>query len=196
MLFCSCKGSKYDHAKLWKIWVIKPEWIYESIRANYCLPEQNFRIDTSNQTSTPTDNRVQKNRAAPDIDLSVINGNLIKSTPNITKCVNETDANYRTMSNTMLSSTYNSTMSSTHSNNANNNNAASSRITTPKPLSSFADILKGVCYLFSVKFSSCQHMLKFRILLELNTIGKIDLALFDGIGVILVYVYLNLKRLF
>ncbi len=102
------------------------------------MHEQDFRIDVSNQTSTPTDNRVLKNRAAPDIDISVINGNLIKSTPNVTKCVNETDVNYRTMSNTMLSSTYNSTLA-----NANNINNASNRNTTPKPLSNYTDILKG-----------------------------------------------------
>ena len=36
-------------------------------------------------------------------------------------------------------------------------------------------------------------MFKFHILLELNTIGKIDLALFDGIGVILVFVYVKFE---
>ena len=55
-LVCNeAKGVKYDHARLWKITVIKPQWIHDCIGAGYCLPEKNYLIESENQqTSTPT----------------------------------------------------------------------------------------------------------------------------------------------
>ena len=168
------KGKKYIYAKEWKIIVVKAEWIYESIRAGYCLLEKNFQFESTNQTSTPTESRMLKKRAAPDIDISVINNNnntmAAKMSMPLAKCVNETDTNFRNMSSTMLNSTAisNSSMSTSIYNKTNNKNEVN------KPLSNFTDALK-----------------------ELNSIGKIDLALFDGIGVIfynffLSYYFLNL----
>lgn len=155
------KGKKYEYAKDWKIIVVKVEWIYESIRAGYCLLEKNFQFESTNQTSTPTESRMMKKRAAPDIDISVINNNnntmaAKMSMPSV-KCVNETDTNFRNMSSTMLNSTAisNSSMSTSMYNKNTNKNEVN------KPLTNFLDALK-----------------------ELNSIGKIDLALFDGIGVI------------
>lgn len=129
------KGAKYDHAKSWRICVVKPEWVYESIKTGYCLNEKNYQLETTNQTSTPTDNRVLKTRTAPDIDVSVINNNR-----NSTKLVNETDANYRTLSNTILnSSAANVTTTTTPTITTNSN----SKINANKPLTNYSDLMKG-----------------------------------------------------
>ena len=69
------KGQKYDHAKMWKINIVKSTWVYDSIKANYCLPEKDYPLP-DNQTSTPTESRIvhkSKNNLA-DIDVSVIGG--------------------------------------------------------------------------------------------------------------------------
>ncbi|CAF0961216.1 unnamed protein product [Brachionus calyciflorus] len=147
------KGAKYDHAKLWKIIVVKSEWIYESIKAGYCLPEKDFILETDNQTSTPSESRIMasKTKKIPDIDLSVINP-LNNTNANSTKIVNETDRNGMFMNglNQSTSMLMNTTNSASSKNLTQNN----------KPMTHYSDLMK-----------------------ELNSIGKIKLTLLDGIGI-------------
>jgi hypothetical protein len=70
------KGAKFEAAKMWKILVVKSEWINDSLAAGYCLPEKEYILQTvDNQTSTPTGDRVitkQKSNVPPEIDISCI----------------------------------------------------------------------------------------------------------------------------
>lgn len=157
------KGSKYEHAKVWKMNVVKSTWIYESKKAKYCLPEKNYQLEASTHTSTPTDPRVLKTQhQAPNIDLSVISKpNQTLNTINATKLVNETENITRqNSSNSLLNfSASNTTVaSSAATNNKNSNNNKDNNAN--KTMSNYMDLPK-----------------------ELNTIGKIKLTLFDGIGV-------------
>ncbi len=43
------KGSKYEEAKMWKIIVVKSEWVYDSIEAGYCLPEESYVLEPEHQ---------------------------------------------------------------------------------------------------------------------------------------------------
>jgi hypothetical protein len=141
------KGSKYDAAKSWRIAVVKPEWVYESIEAGYCLPEANYALESVNHTSTPTDMRRQASKKTANMsslnDISVIPGALNNSV----KCVNETENNSnKTMSITQLNAT-----------------AASSKPSNAGLKTAEAELAE--------------------ILKELNSIGKVHISLFDGIGV-------------
>ena len=138
------KGSKYDHAKVWKINVVKSDWIYKSIEAKYCLPEKDFQVEESNQHSTPTDNRVVKARNIPEFDISVINRSIVslKNENQITKVVNETE-NTRNFTSTsfMNNSMSNSTMA-----NANVNKLS-------KNLNSFGDLIKELNLIGKIKLT-------------------------------------------
>jgi hypothetical protein len=158
------KGLKYEHAKMWKINIVKSQWIYKSMEAGYCLNEKDFVLDY--QTSTPTDSRLV-NKTRPkleNIDVSVISGpgsrpdamSSMAGAPssNLTR-VNET--NKPNLNNSgFANSTFNSTtfIQSNKTLNAINSN------TNNKQNINFGDILK-----------------------DLNQIGKIKITLFDGIGV-------------
>ncbi|XP_029646885.1 DNA topoisomerase 2-binding protein 1-like isoform X1 [Octopus sinensis] len=55
------KGQKYEFAKQWKIQIVKPQWLYESIETGYCLDETKYQLNTEGghnemMTSTPTKN--------------------------------------------------------------------------------------------------------------------------------------------
>jgi hypothetical protein len=144
------KGSKYEAAKMWKITVVKSEWIYDSIEAGYCLPEKNYTLEPENQTSTPTDMRrlaSKKANLSSIGDISVIPGAMNNSI----KCVNETENNNKSLSITQLNMT--------------NTNFVKPVASAPNLKSNeaeFADIFK-----------------------ELNSIGKVKITLFDGMGVII-----------
>jgi hypothetical protein len=156
------KGAKYEHAKLWKINVVKPTWLYDSKKAQYCLPEKNYQLETSNQTSTPTDNRViTKNQRAPEIDVSVISKPINKNNVNATKLVNETENVTRYQNNNTANSTLLGSSFTTNNTTISNTNATSgSKNNVNKPLSNYGDLIK-----------------------EMNLITNIKLTLFDGIGV-------------
>jgi hypothetical protein len=182
-------GAKYEHAKMWKINTVKMSWLRESIAARYCLPEANYRLESDNQTSTPTDQQrhaPKRAREVPEIDLSVIGhvGTTDKRTNTAThqiKCVNETDAadNARATSLTKSNLLSTTTMTSSATTNASMSHttleANSSALLAAKAadptlhnaLSNYADIGK-----------------------ELNQIAKIKLTLFDGIGVRLLRLFL------
>ncbi|RNA05040.1 DNA topoisomerase 2-binding 1 [Brachionus plicatilis] len=132
------KGTKYDHAKLWKINVVKSEWIYESIKAGYCLPEKDFILVSENQTSTPSESRIlpSKTKKIPDIDLSVIN-HLNNTNANSTKFVNETEN--RTGLNQSTSMLL-------------NNTAASTKNCT-KPMSNYSDLVKELSSIGKIKLT-------------------------------------------
>ncbi len=143
------KGSKYEAAKMWKIIVVKSEWVYDSIEAGYCLPEKSYVLEPENQTSTPTDMRrlaSKKVNLSSIGDISVIPGALNNS---VAKCVNETENNNKSLSITQLNMT-----------SSNGIKPVASAPNLKSAEAEFADILK-----------------------ELNSIGKVKISLFDGIGV-------------
>ena len=152
------KGSKYEHAKMWKINVVKSTWIYESKKARYCMPEKEYQLETSNQTSTPTDHRVlAKNQRAPEIDLSVITkaaNQSVMQASNATKLVNESENITRNANGSFQSMLNHSNMTMPAP------APPSSKSNSIKPMTNYADLTK-----------------------ELNLIGKINYSLFDGIGV-------------
>lgn len=172
------KGAKFDAAKLWKVPIVRVEWVQESISNGYCLPEKNFLIvssSDSNQTSTPT--IAQKAATAalssttmaapttskaassrpPDIDISCINSGVGVGGDKLMAAVNDTEVGMRAH-NTSIG---NFSMSFASSSPA---TAASTTLrptqTTSKVQTKYPDLVK-----------------------ELATIGKITITLFDGIGV-------------
>lgn len=92
-------------------------------------------------------------KKVPDIDVSVIGG----TNKNITKCINETENGRTFMSNNSFNATLNSSSVSQI-----NKNMPKPTLPPPppQPTNNYADILK-----------------------DLNSIGKIKITLFDGIGV-------------
>lgn len=151
------KGEKFNHARMWKIVVVKSAWIYDSIEAGYCLPETNYVLEQQH-TSTPTlesngrtSSRAKTTDTTPaglsttigDISLipaAGVNGSMIRS-------INDTE-NYA-----------NRTLSITQQ--LNGTSLAKPAQAPAKPAGpNFGDMLK-----------------------ELNAIGRIDMNLFDSIGV-------------
>lgn len=134
------KGTKYEHAKLWKINVVKSEWIYESIKAGFCLPEKDFILVNENQTSTPSESRTLplKTKKIPDIDLSVIN-HLNNTNVNSTKFVNETEN--RTGLNQSTSILLNNT--------TNLKNSSQPR----KPMTNYSDLVKELSSIGKIKLT-------------------------------------------
>lgn len=73
------KGQKYEFARKWKICIVKPQWLYDSIEVRSCLKESEYSVSsemsimmTPNslrqmKTSTPT-----KNTSTVDMTLSNI----------------------------------------------------------------------------------------------------------------------------
>ncbi len=149
-------GAKYEHAKLWKINVVKPTWVYESKKAKYCQPEKNYAVEGSTHTSTPTEQRHLKSQhKAPEIDVSVISKPHHPHSGNATRLVNETEnATRLSMSNSILS------VSGSASANANGSGRPQAKKPDTRTVTNYADLAK-----------------------ELNLIGKIKLDLLDGIGV-------------
>ena len=47
-------GDKYSHAKKWKIPCVTSSWVLDSIEAGYCLPTDNYRVEKTTKSSTPT----------------------------------------------------------------------------------------------------------------------------------------------
>jgi len=162
LIINEAKGVKYDHAKLWKINIVKPKWIYDSMEAGYCLPEKNYVLDSSNQTSTPTEAINKVKRVIPDIDVSVINtmnssrnDNFASAANSSAKLVNETERRYS-------HTTFNTTNNSFNMLNASNLPGTTMKKPEP-PANNYAQTLE-----------------------QLNSIGKIKFTLFDGIGVFLI----------
>ncbi len=163
------KGAKYEHAKMWKINVVKSKWVYDSDKAKYCQPEKNYQLENTH-TSTPTDtNRVLKAQHA-QIDVSVIARHNVTNV-NLTKLVNETEnvTRMQTLSSSMMNCSGNATLLSSNVNvksagSIGGVSGASSSGGTGsscnKTMTSYSDLHK-----------------------ELNIIGKIKLTLFDGINV-------------
>ncbi len=144
---------------MWKINIVKPKWIYDSIEASYCLPEKNYAVDSSNQTSTPTEAVNKVKRVIPEIDVSVINNmnssrndNFASAANSSAKFVNETE---RRFSHTTFNNTNNSF------NMLNSSNQTMNAMKKPDPPANNNP----------------------QILEQLNSIGKIKFSLFDGIGV-------------
>lgn len=131
------------------------------MEAGYCLPEKNYVVDSSNQTSTPTEAMNKVKRVIPDIDVSVINtmnssrnDNFASAANSSAKLVNETERRY---SHTTFNNTNNSF------NMLNTSNLTNIAMKKPEaPTNNYAQILE-----------------------QLNSIGKIKFSLFDGIGVFL-----------
>ena len=46
-------GEKYDHARLWGIPCVRPDWVYDSIERGYCLSTSDYRVESA-KASTPT----------------------------------------------------------------------------------------------------------------------------------------------
>lgn len=120
---------------------MKPEWVYESIQAGYCLYEKNYQLRSATQVLTPSDNRVLKSRANIDNSLmnnSPMNNSLINNSLNFNspKCLNEIDTNngFNKHSNPLLNTVYN--------NNTNKNNIN-------KPLTNYSDLMKGFKHFIS-----------------------------------------------
>lgn len=42
--FCF-SGDKYNFARQWKMYCVKPEWFHESLASGYCLPEGDYSMD-------------------------------------------------------------------------------------------------------------------------------------------------------
>ncbi len=144
---------------MWKIPVVKSEWIYDSIEAGYCLPEKNYILESDNQTSTPTDHRRIQSKKG---NLSEIDISMIPNQNNSTKCVNDTEINSRTnttMTTTQFNLTVQNNQSAIRQSSINSNNHAQ-----PPPQSQSAN-----------NFTE--------ILRDLNAIGKTKITLFDGIGI-------------
>lgn len=148
------KGTKYEHAKLWKINVVKSEWIYESIKAGFCLPEKDFILISENQTSTPSESRTlpNKTKKIPDIDLSVIN-HLNNTNVNSTKFVNETEN--RTGLNQSTSILLNNTT----------NLKNSSQLT--KPMSNYSDLVKELSSIGKIKLTLLDGIGVFKLIIFL-----------------------------
>jgi len=55
-----CEGQKYEFAVKWKINVVNPRWLNDSVKAGYSLPEASYHVNSSAAshsgvtTSTPT----------------------------------------------------------------------------------------------------------------------------------------------
>ena len=56
-------GQKYEFAKQWKIHIVNPKWLFESLDVGYCLEEQDYPVGEDQTrdndrrghgTSTPT----------------------------------------------------------------------------------------------------------------------------------------------
>ncbi|CAH8507886.1 unnamed protein product [Heterobilharzia americana] len=55
-------GTKYVHAKKWKIQIINIQWLIDSVNKGYALDEKDYRVDQQNaKSSTPTSNISQNN---------------------------------------------------------------------------------------------------------------------------------------
>jgi hypothetical protein len=162
------KGQKYDHAKHWKIAIVKQDWISDSLKAAYCLKEKNYQLETpDNQTSTPTtDTRTLKSKLQTTIsDISVIGGN----NPNNTTTNTTTNSSAKSdkgetllvgklmYKNKVNETGHNTTLSTTI-----NSSKMFSLPTTPTTTAA----------------SNNSQILK-----DLNSIGKIKINLFDGLGV-------------
>ncbi|CAH8842529.1 unnamed protein product [Trichobilharzia szidati] len=53
-------GTKYVHAKKWKIQIINIQWLIDSVSRGYALDEEEYRVDQSNaKSSTPASNTSQ-----------------------------------------------------------------------------------------------------------------------------------------
>lgn len=197
------RGAKFDAAKLWKIPIVKIEWVQESLEAGYCLTEKNYLISTSsdNQTSTPTPDE----RTITRIPTTTSNSNastMLNSTgsaassgggagsnksarpPEIDlSCIggaamsNEragVNAINETERNTTMSQTMNPNFSMTFS-------PATSAANMRNGSSSSANALPKI----QTKYTDLTK--------ELATIGKISLTLFDGIGVRSLHFIFNRK---
>ncbi|XP_041372354.1 DNA topoisomerase 2-binding protein 1-A-like [Gigantopelta aegis] len=62
------KGQKYEHAKKWKINIVRTTWLYESVEKGYCLNEADFWIE--NKTDHNTSRSVKT--STPDKEKSTI----------------------------------------------------------------------------------------------------------------------------
>lgn len=180
------RGAKYDAAKLWKIPIVKIEWVQESLEAGYCLPEKTYLAaspTTDNQTSTPTsDDRTVRavtssSSAASSSAMAasmgakgaVGSGMNKQRPPEIDiSCIgggggekagiNAINETEAGMRNTSMSQTMNANFSMTFS--PATTTAAAVAASAPKVQTKYTDLLK-----------------------ELSSIGKITLTLLDGIGV-------------
>jgi len=55
-------GQKYEFARKWKIHIVSPQWLADSIDIGYCQEEHKYRVEPldgdpvskTNNTSTPT----------------------------------------------------------------------------------------------------------------------------------------------
>ncbi|XP_071103201.1 DNA topoisomerase 2-binding protein 1-like [Haliotis cracherodii] len=79
------KGQKYEHATKWKIHIVRPRWLYDSVEKGYCLDETDYRVEknmnTTNQQKTSTPDRERSTIHATHLgdissidNLSVISG--------------------------------------------------------------------------------------------------------------------------
>ena len=58
-------GQKYEFALKWKINIVTPNWVFDSVQSGYCLPEDKFSLrpkpgsgSRAATTSTPTSSRM------------------------------------------------------------------------------------------------------------------------------------------
>ncbi|XP_067686474.1 DNA topoisomerase 2-binding protein 1-like [Haliotis asinina] len=79
------KGQKYEHASKWKIHIVRPRWLYDSVEKGYCLDETDYRVEknlnTTGQHKTSTPDRERSTIHATHLgdissisNLSVISG--------------------------------------------------------------------------------------------------------------------------
>ena len=78
-------GQKYEFAKKWKIHIVDPQWVSDSIDAGHCLEEHKYRVDDQGggraaSTSTPSTSNAQS-RGQSRLNLEVLIALCQASTP-------------------------------------------------------------------------------------------------------------------
>ncbi|TNN07289.1 DNA topoisomerase 2-binding protein [Schistosoma japonicum] len=69
-------GTKYIHAKKWKIQIIRIQWLIDSVNKGYALDVEDYRVDQpKTKSSTPTSNTHQNNISFDNISaISYVGG--------------------------------------------------------------------------------------------------------------------------
>ena len=63
-------GQKYEFAKKWKIHIVTPKWLSDSLHAGYCLEEYRYAVGTDSVSSAGADQHTTSTPTKTDVPLS------------------------------------------------------------------------------------------------------------------------------
>ncbi|GFR12558.1 DNA topoisomerase 2-binding protein 1-A [Trichonephila clavata] len=83
LVLCEPSGDKYKYAKMWKIYCVNVNWIYESVKSGYCKDETLYKIDDSSKNTQPK--RSTPNRDLTSCDLPLVDCSAITNVSMVTQ---------------------------------------------------------------------------------------------------------------